>query len=72
MPQRSVLIITGGLYLDFPAMAAFLKKLPTKHGFQAHTTEDRDALIKACPKVTTRPSWCVYRGGQGVSVRGEA
>lgn len=43
MPQQ-VLIITGGLYHDFPAMANFLKALLTQHGFQAHTTEDRDML----------------------------
>lgn len=45
MPQQSILIITGGLYHDFPAMAAFLKELLSRHGFDAHTTEDRDALI---------------------------
>ena len=45
MPQQHVLIITGGLYHDFPAIATFLKSLLTQHGFQAHSTEDRDMLI---------------------------
>ncbi|MGC8539332.1 MAG: ThuA domain-containing protein [Phycisphaerae bacterium] len=45
MPQKSILIITGGQYHDFPAMAAFLKELLTRHGFQPDTTEDRDALL---------------------------
>jgi predicted dehydrogenase len=44
MAQERILIITGGLYHDFPAMAAFLKSLLQTHGWAADTTEDRDML----------------------------
>ncbi len=71
MPQQSLLIITGGLYLDFPAMAAFLRKLLTKHGFQAPTTEDRDALI-SLPESHYAAIMVCTQGGKGVSIRREA
>ncbi len=56
MPQQHVLIITGGLYHDFPAIATFLKSLLTQHGFQL-ALHDRN--------VTSEPQRIKYRPSQG-------
>ncbi len=56
MPQQHVLIITGGLYHDFPAIATFLKSLLTQHGFQL-ALHDRG--------ITSEPQRIKYRLSQG-------
>ncbi len=62
MPQNKVLLLTGGAFHDFCAIAATLAEVITHNGFTVVASEDRRALTTLSPRAFKAVAVCTQGG----------